>query len=92
MTSVPMRRYAVNPAVGWVEDGDRRYVAVLPDGELLILTGGAVAVWDTLVDAGTSLTSEQVRALLESQLVGVLSHQVTHVLDELVGLGVLESP
>ena len=57
--------------VGVVEHDDRIYVARLPEGPILVLTGEAAAVWRAAtagVQPAPDIDDENVRALLAARL------------------------
>ena len=62
----------VPATTGWVERDGVVYVAHLPDGPPLVLTGSGVVVWQALVDGGTLTdVGERVAAATGESAAGV---------------------
>jgi hypothetical protein len=74
--------------VGHVEDGDVVYAAVLPDGPIVVLDGGAAAIWVAACDGPRHSIAERVAASTGVALADVRA-EVDAFVGELLTRGLL---
>ena len=76
------------PGVAHVDDGEVVYAAALPDGPILVLDGGAAAIWVAACDGPRDSIAERVAASTGAALADVHA-EVDAFVDELVSRGLL---
>lgn len=82
-------RYAVARPTGWVTDEVASYVAALPDGELLVLSGIAGVIWDVLATADHPITAAEIAAEVAEEVTPEVLGQVSDFLVDLTTRAVL---
>ena len=83
-----MTVYAVADRVGVIMDRDDIYVAHLPDGPILSLTGTAALVWRAALDGPAQGISDRVAAAAGLP-VGDIADDVTVFVETLLGGGLI---
>ena len=83
-----MSAFRPAPGVGFIEQGGMVYAAPLPDGPIVVLDGGAAAIWVAACDGPRRTIAERVAAATGAELAEVRPH-VDAFLDELLERGLL---
>ncbi|KRE25833.1 PqqD family protein [Agromyces sp. Soil535] len=83
-----MTRLRPASGVAVVEEGGVVYAASLPDGPIVVLDGGAAAIWVEALDGPRSTLADRVAAITDAA-VGDIRADVESFVDELVRRGLL---
>lgn len=83
-----MSRLGPGPGVGVIQDGVTIYAAVLPEGLIVVLDGGAAAVWIASCDGERSSIVERVAGMTGARAADIRM-EVESFVDDLIQRGLL---